>query len=514
MEDVPGAWLGERFRSTEDLKQRAARLAAGLASLGVAPGSTVLLIARNSFLPIEVALAAGRGGLRVVPVTPHTTGQEVEYLAGDSGAVLTIGDADLLRRLRGSLGALRILAQRTPPEVASAFGIAAADVAVPDGALDYEAVIAEASPRSETAAPAMDASMTSLFYTSGTTGRPKGIVRPAASPDQLVRRRQTLARCYGLDGATRGLVCTPMCHMLGSNFTQATLALGGTVVVMPRFDAEQFLHLVDRHRVTSAPMVPTMFVRLLRLATDVRESYSIATLGHVLHTGAPCPPAVKRAMIEWWGPILWEQYGSSETGVVTLCDSYEWLAHPGTVGRPFLGSVIRVYDNEGNLCPPGVPGEIYARMPGMPDFTYLGRPQAREAIERDGLITGGDIGEVDADGYLYLRDRRSDLVISGGNNVYPAEVEAVLGEHRAVADCAVFGVPDDEFGQRVVAAVALRPGSDTSVVDEFRPFLRERVAGYKVPREFVVVSQLPRSDAGKLLRRQVREQYEAYRAVT
>jgi long-chain acyl-CoA synthetase len=513
MDDEPGAWLGERFRSTEELNQRARRLAAAFASLGAPPGSTVLLIARNSFLPIEVTLAAGHGGLRVVPVTPHATGPEVEFLAQDSGAVLAVGDADLLGSLRASLSPLRMLAQETPPEVAAVFRVDASDAAVPEGALHYEAVIAEASPRSETAAPAMDASMTSLFYTSGTTGRPKGIVRPAASPDQLVRRREALAHCYGLDSSSRGLVPTPMCHMLGSNFTQATLALGGTVVVMPRFDAEQFLHLVHEHGVTSAPVVPTMFVRLLRLPADVRERYSIATLRHVLHTGAPCPTSVKQAMIDWWGPILWEQYGCSETGVVALCDSHEWLEHPGTVGRPFLGSTIRIYDSKGSPCPAGVPGEIYARMPGMPDFTYLGRPEAREAIERDGLITGGDIGELDADGYLYLLDRRSDLVISGGNNIYPAEVEAALGEHRAVADCAVFGVPDDEFGQRVVAAIALRPGSDASVIDELRPYLRERVAGYRVPREFVEVSELPRNDSGKLLRRQVREEYEARRVV-
>lgn len=506
-----GAWLGPEFRSVEELSRRASRFARALPDLGASPGATMALIARNSFLPIEVGLAAGRAGVRVVPVTPYATAQEVAYLLKDSGSSLVVGDADLLRGLADGLGSIQVIAQETASQVASAYGVGAADAGVPSDATDYEDVLASV-PGLNVEVPTTDASTTSLFYTSGTTGRPKGIMRPAATPEQKAQRRATLSHCYGLDGSTRGLVPTPMCHMLGSNFAQAALDLGGSVVVMPRFDPEEFLRLVDEHAITSVPMVPTMFVRLLRLPKEVRNRYSTASLTHVLHTGAPCPQDVKRAMIDWWGPIIWEQYGSSETGVVALCDSHEWLAHPGTVGRPVLGSTVRIYDEDGELCPPGVAGEIYAHMPGMPDFTYLGRPEAREAIERDGLVTGGDIGELDEDGYLYLHDRRTDLVISGGNNVYPAEVEAVLGQHPDVTDCAVFGVPDHEFGQRVVAALVMAPDGDGSAPESLAGYLRGRIAAYKIPREFVQVDDLPRNDSGKLLRRRVRTQYEHERA--
>ena len=225
------------------------------------------------------------------------------------------------------------------------------------------------------------------------------------------------------------------------------------------------------------------------------------------------PPKVKQDMIDWFGPVIWEQYGSTETGVVALCDTAEWLAHPGTVGRPFLTSEIRIFSKSGASCPPGTPGEIYSRMHGTSDFTYLGRSEARAEVEWEGLISAGDIGELDADGYLHLRDRRQDLILSGGNNIYPAEIEARLAEHPDVSDCAVFGVPDEEFGQRAVAAVSLRDDADAAVAGTLETFLRTALAAYKVPRDYVVLPQIPRSDSGKLLRRVARARYLQQRAV-
>jgi long-chain acyl-CoA synthetase len=216
-------------------------------------------------------------------------------------------------------------------------------------------------------------------------------------------------------------------------------------------------------------------------------------------------------MIDWLGPIIWEQYGSTETGVVALCDSREWLAHPGSVGRPFLGSEIRIYGAQGVL-PPGETGEVYARMHGTPDFTYLGQPSARADVERDGLVSAGDVGRLDADGYLYLVDRKSDMIISGGNNVYPAEVESQLARHHLVRDCAAFGVADAEYGERVVAAVSLTDGAGPDPSDDLRAFLRTTLADYKVPREFVVLDEVPRDDSGKLRRRQARELYQRHQA--
>ena len=513
---MTGAWLGSTFRELTTLRNNARALAAALPRLGAADPSTVVLLARNSFLPLEVTMAVAVTGARVVPVSPHATGKELDFLLHDSGARIAIGDADLLGPMRDVLDGVVTIAQRTPGEVADAYGIAADSRAVPPWCRDYEEVAARRDSDGDIAtasASRPDASMNSLFYTSGTTGTPKGVVRAAPSAEETVRRQAVLEACYGLTPESRGLVTTPLCHMFASNFAQTTLRLGGLLVVMPRFDATEFLRIVARHGITNAQVVPTMFVRLLRLPPDERARYDISTLRHVLHTGAPCRPRVKRDMIDWFGPVIWEQYGSTETGVVALCDTAEWLAHPGTVGRPFVSSEIRIFSASGAPCPPGTPGEIYARMHGTPDFTYLGRPEARAEVEREGLISAGDIGELDAGGYLHLRDRRQDLILSGGNNIYPAEVESRLAEHPDVSDCAVFGVPDEEFGQRAVAAVSLRDGVCGAVADTLEAFLRTALATYKVPREYVVLPQIPRSDSGKLLRRVARDRYLQQRAV-
>jgi long-chain acyl-CoA synthetase len=475
-----------------------------------------VLLARNSFLPLEVTMAAALAGARVVPVSPHATARELDFLLRDSGARIAIGDADLLGPMLDVLDGVVTIAQRTPDEVADAYGVAPDARVVRQWCLDYDELVARGATAGDiAAAPASrpDASMNSLFYTSGTTGSPKGVVRGAPAKAEMIRRQAVLEACYGLTPQSRGLVTTPLCHMFASNFAQTTLRLGGLLVVMPRFDAIGFLRVVARHGITNAQVVPTMFVRLLRLPPDERGRHDISTLRHVLHTGAPCPPRVKRDMIDWFGPVIWEQYGSTETGVVALCDTAEWLSHPGTVGRPFLSSEIRIFSKSGAPCPPGTTGEIYARMHGTPDFTYLGRPEARAEVERDGLISAGDVGELDADGYLYLRDRRQDLILSGGNNIYPAEVEARLAEYPDVSDCCVFGVPDEEFGQRAVAAVSLRDGADADVADVLEAFLRTALAAYKVPRDYVVLPQIPRSDSGKLLRRVARDRYVEQRAV-
>jgi len=491
MIDSPGVWFGDEFRATEQLQVRAGRLRRALLNVGIRPGEVISLLARNSFLPIEINLAASGASIRVVAVNYRSTARELDFLLRDSGSKLLIGDADLIAAVDDATGNVPIVGM---PVGTRAVGT------------DYEQFLAQAPDEEPEGLAAADTSMTSLFYTSGTTGTPKGVLRTAPTPNAVAKRRQILETCYGLGRRSRGIVTTPLCHMFASNFAQTCLRQDGTVVVMPRFDAEEFLRLVQDHRITNAQVVPTMFVRLLRLPEQVRASYDISSLRHVLHTGAPCPPDVKRAMIDWWGPIIWEQYGSTETGVVVLCDSEQWLTHPGTVGRPFLGSEVRIYGPDGPV-PSGTEGGIYARMHDTPDFTYLGRPDARAEAERDGLIATGDVGAMDADGYLYLLDRRSDMVITGGINVYPAEVEGELGRHPAVADCAVFGVTDPEYGQRVVAAVALAPGYGPEAVEEIRTRLRTALSDYKVPREFVVLDEIPRDDSGKLRRRQFRDVY-------
>jgi long-chain acyl-CoA synthetase len=312
--------------------------------------------------------------------------------------------------------------------------------------------------------------------------------------------------CYGIRPGCTSLVTTPLHHVFAQGMALATLRAGGAVVVMPRFDAESFLELVERHRVTTAQMVPTMFVRLMRLPESRRCVADVGSLEHVLHTGAPCPAHVKRAMMDWWGHVLWEQYGTTETGVVALASPQEWLDHPGTVGRAFLTSEIRIYDADGAAVEPGAVGDIYARMHGSPEFAYLGQPDATAAAIRDGLTRTGDLGYLDGDGFLFLADRSSDMVISGGVNVYPVEIEAVLLEHPAVRDAAVFGVPDEEYGEVVVADVEPEPLAEIDP-DALRSFVAERLAGHKVPRRIRVVSSLPRDDSGKISKRKLREAY-------
>lgn len=503
----PGVWFGDTFTATTAVRARAAALATALPDVGVRPGSRVVMLGRNSLLPLELTLAAAAMGAQVIPLGPHSTAKELAYVLADSGAVAVVGDADLLRATTAVTAGVVTIAQRTPAELARAFAVPAMEQDLPHDALDYDELAAIPPGGASAARTARDATTSNLFYTSGTTGRPKGVLRPPATPAEVVQRQAVLAACFAIAPDSVALVPTPLSHMFGANFAQTALRVGATLVVMPRFDPLALLQLVERHGVTHVSAVATMFVRLLRLADDDRSGNALQTLERVIHTGAPCPPAVKQAMIDWLGPVIWEQYGSTETGVVTLAGSAEWLAHRGTVGRPFAGSEVAVYDEAGRRCPPGVVGEVYARMHGTPDFTYLGRPDARAAIERDGLISAGDIGELDDDGYLHLHDRRTDLILSGGSNVYPAEVEAELVAHPHVDDCVVFGVPDDEFGQRVVAAVRLRPEVDAGALAALGPFLRASLTSYKVPREFVLIDEVPRTDSAKAQRASARELY-------
>jgi long-chain acyl-CoA synthetase len=262
--------------------------------------------------------------------------------------------------------------------------------------------------------------------------------------------------------------------------------------------------------VTVVQMVPTMFVRLLALPKDVRESYHLSSLRWIVHAAAPCPPEVKRAMIEWLGPIVAEYYGGTETGPVTYCTSEEWLAHPGTVGRPIERARLRILDERGEELPAGEPGEVYSWLDVFPDFTYSNDEEKRRSVERDGLISCGDIGYLDGEGYLYLNDRRADMVISGGVNIYPAEIEACLMTLGGIRDCAVFGIPDEEFGEALAAHVELDEGARLGEED-VREHVRERLAGYKTPRLVRFEESLPREDSGKIFKRRLREPYWAGR---
>jgi long-chain acyl-CoA synthetase len=280
----------------------------------------------------------------------------------------------------------------------------------------------------------------------------------------------------------------------------------GVCVLQPRFDPEGLLQLIARYRITHLHLVPTMFVRLLKLSEQTKRAYDLSSLAFVVHGAAPCPVEIKRQMMAWWGPIIHEYYGSTETGTVVFHTSEEALRKPGSVGRPIPGGTVRIYDEQGSILGPNQVGEIYLHLEGFPDFTYHGGNEQRRAMERDGLITVGDVGYLDDDGYLYLCDRKKDRVISGGVNIYPAEIEAAMLAKPGVHDCAVFGIPDEEYGEALCAYIEPEPGR-TLTVSEVRAFLADKLSGYKVPKIIEFHRELPREDSGKIFKRKLRAPY-------
>jgi long-chain acyl-CoA synthetase len=297
-----------------------------------------------------------------------------------------------------------------------------------------------------------------------------------------------------------------MYHATGGNFARFASREAELLILQAHFDPEGVLAAIERERLTHLVMVPTMFVRMLKLPERIRRKYDVSSLRWALHTGAPCPAEIKRAMIDWIGPVLAEVYGSTEVGPVCFVTSEEWLSHPGTVGRPLPNTVVRILDEAGQPCAPGEVGEICARNANVPNFSYLNRPEARAALDRDGLLATGDMGWLDEDGFLFLADRRTDLIISGGANIYPAEVERVLIGMPGVLDCAVFGLPDVEYGRCVAASIAL-DGTVAMTPDDVRRFLAERIANYKIPRRIVFDAELPREESGKIAKAKLAARY-------
>ena len=348
-----------------------------------------------------------------------------------------------------------------------------------------------------------------MIYTSGTTGRPKGVRRQPLTADLEARMADYRERVYGLAPGVRTMIPGPLYHSAPNAFALRAARVASLIALMPRFDPEDFLALVEKHRIEAMFMVPTMFVRLLKLPAEVRNRYDLASLKFVMHAAAPCPPEIKRAMIDWLGPVIHEFYGSTESGAVTVVDSHEWLERPGTVGRPIKGGEVRIYDDAGTRLEPGQAGEVYTKLEFLPEFTYHQLPGKRAEIDREGFITSGDVGYLDDAGYLFLCDRKRDMVISGGVNIYPAEIEAVLINCPGVKDCAVFGIPDSEFGEQLMAIIEAQPGSPPPAITDVRTYLTQHLAGYKVPKRIEFGTDLPREDSGKIFKRRLRDPYWA-----
>ena len=494
---------GDRSLSQRNLQDRASRAAAAFREAGLGRDDVVALLLRNDLAMFEASAASAVIGGFSVPINWHFGAEEVAYILTDSGAKLLVVHADLLVGIAHAVPAhVQVAVVATPPEIAAAYGVDPAAAGVAPGQRNWDAWLAACPAGAQEDASA--ASRT-IVYTSGTTGKPKG-VRRDASPEAAERASQAIAELFDLRPDARTAITGPMYHSALNAYGLRMALVGAEVRLMPRFDARTLLEMIQQHRLTHLHLVPIMFTRLLKLPEEVRLSYDVSSLRHVVHGAAPCPPEVKRRMIQWWGPIIHEYFGSTETRQIAACDSAEWLAHPGTVGRVLPQTEIVIVGDDGAALAAGEVGEIYARNHAAEDFAYTGDPSQRAKVDRDGLVTSGDVGYLDADGFLFLCDRRRDMINSGGVNIYPAEIEACLLGMPGVQDCAVFGVPDEEFGEGVAAAVQPEPGASLDA-EGVRAFVRERLARFKAPRHVEIRDELPRDDSGKIFKKRLRDPY-------
>jgi long-chain acyl-CoA synthetase len=484
--------------SAGELAGASHRLVHALRARGLARGDVVAMLLPNGAHALEVLLAAMQAGWYFTPINTHLAPPEIAHILRDSGAKAFVSDARLADR-----------AGRAADEAGLP---AAARISVGDapGFASYAALLR--------AAPATlpDDRCAGQFmqYTSGTTGKPKGIKRDLVvmDPDQMGALQAGHLGRFGITPAGDGVhLCTsPMYHTAPLAFSWFSLHFEHTVVLMEHWDPALALALIERHRVTHTHMVPTQFHRLLLLPEAERRRHDTSSLRSVLHAAAPCPVDVKRRMLEWWGPVIYEYYGATEGGG-TLVTPQEWLERPGTVGRAWQGADVRVLDDEGKECPAGQVGTVYLKLMG--DFAYKGDEQKTRANRRGQFFTVGDVGYLDTEGYLFLCDRKIDMIISGGVNIYPAEIEAALLSHPKVGDAAVFGIPDEDWGEQVKAVIEPAPGvvPGDALARELIDFCGERLAKYKCPRSVDFTDALPRDPNGKLYKRKLRDPYWAGR---
>jgi fatty-acyl-CoA synthase len=485
-----------RALTYRQLDDRSAQFARVLHDAGLRRGDVLAMLSENTLQCFELYWAAIRSGLYVTAINRHLSPDEVAYIVNDSGARALAVSATLAPVAEAIL-------DRTPQvERRYAFGGPVV------GHENYETALQAADE------PLQDQPRgAEMLYSSGTTGRPKGVRLPLPdgqvdeSPDLLLPLFQKM---YGLTERDVYLSPAPIYHAAPLRWCAVFNALGATVVVMEKFDAEDALQAIERYQVTVTQMVPTMFVRMLQLPDDLRARYDTSSLKAAVHAAAPCPVEVKQRMIDWWGPILHEYYGSTEGNGVTFIDTAQWRRKPGSVGRSALGPV-HICDDEGRELPPGEVGLVYFEREQLP-FEYHNDPAKTKAAQhpnRPHWTAIGDMGYVDEDGYVFLTDRKAFMIISGGVNIYPQEVEDVLVLHRKVRDVAVIGIPDPEMGEQVKAIVEAAPGVPTGaeLEQELIGYIRDRIAHYKAPRSIDFVDELPRTPTGKLLKRALRDRY-------
>jgi long-chain acyl-CoA synthetase len=471
------------------------RIVHALRARGLEPGDPVATLLPNRVEVIEILMAVFQGGWNYVPLNNNLTAAEVAYILGDAGAAVLIAD-----------------------ERFADVAIAAADDAGLDasgrisvGVIDGFTTLEDALADHPATAPDDRQAGQFMQYTSGTTGRPKAVQRdlPTFDPETWVRLFSGNLSRYEIEpgGDAVHLVTSPMYHMAPLSFGFFSAHFEHTLVLMDHWDAATALDLIREHRVTDTHMVPTQLHRLMQLPADVREAADVSSLRQVVHAAAPCPIELKRRLFDWLGPVIYEFYGATEGGG-TLARPEDWLTHPGTVGSAWPGGDVKVLDDDGNEVPAGTIGTVYLKVMGG-DFRYKGDPDKTTSNRHGDYFTVGDMGEMDADGFLYLRDRKIDMVISGGVNIYPAEIEGALLSHPAVGDVAVFGIPNEEWGEEVRAVVEPAAGAEPgdALAAELLAHCRSLLASYKCPRSIDFTEAMPRDPNGKLYKRRLRDPY-------
>ncbi|NNE73190.1 MAG: acyl-CoA synthetase [Acidimicrobiales bacterium] len=465
----------------------------GLRAAGLRAGDQVTTVLPNSFEQVAVCLAAFQGGFYVTPINWHLVGPEIAYIVNDCETKALIVHEDFADE------AVRVLDETDVP---NRFSVG------PVPGFEPFASLIEGQPTSR---PDDLTTGSYMFYTSGTTGRPKGVRRalPGTHPDDNAASGGGLFLLFGIMPHADNVHITqaPLYHTAVNNWTTTSLQMGHTVVLMGRWTAEGALERIDRYKVTQSHMVPTMFNRLLQLPQEVRDRYDVSSLRTMIHAAAPCPIDTKKKMIEWWGNSIWEYYAATEGGG-TIVNAEDWMAHPGTVGTPWPTSEVIVVDDDGNELPAGESGTIYMKMAGS-SFEYYKDEEKTSKARLKGFFTVGDVGYFDDDGYLYLNDRSNDMIIAGGVNIYPAEIEGVLHQHEAVGDVAVFGVPHPDLGEEIKAVIELRegwePSDDTTAA--IMAFAKDQMAKQKWPRSIDYTTEMPRDPNGKLYKRRLRDPY-------
>jgi len=481
--DKPALVLHDRVVTFGGFDERTTRLAHALESRGVAADDRVAIMLPNSIEFFEVWAAASKLRAPVVLVNWHLKRDELTYILADSGAKLLVAHADLLEFAEPA---------------ARATGCALLVVGRGDA---YEAAVAAGASE-----PPLEllTLQSPIFYTSGTTGRPKGVVHGQMDPERASQATLGQVALWGWTAEDVYILTGPAYHAGPGGWAMAALAVGATTVILPVFDAREWFRLVAEHRVTCTFAVPSHFIRMLEVPADERARYDLSSLRLIVHAGAPCPVPVKYRIIEALAPCeIAELYGMSEGGA-TRISMAEWLDRPGSVGTPWPGVEVKILDELGDEVPVGEAGLIYVRPPGGARFHYHDDDEKTSGAWREDAFTVGDVGYLDADGYLFLTDRSADMVIRGGVNIYPREIEEVLYTHPAVVDCAVFGVPHERLGEELMAVVEAREPVDEAELDAF---CRERLADFKVPSRFELVDELPRQPNGKVLKRVLREQH-------